>query len=651
MLPRRSIILPTILLLVLAVQPMVVTAQQQPAPKLEDVDDLLLDADNIQEPGQQAAGEQQSTESDNAETPVAGAPVDTEGNGTAGNGVRKDVILVLDNSGSMRQNDPDFLTSKAVTEFISGLDDTTRLAVIIFDQDVTLAVPLTRVTLDNREELLTSLDRINYRGLFTDSPAAMERAIYELKNNGREGAQKLIIFMTDGIVDTGNPQEDLDRSKWLRESLAPDAADAGIRIFGIAFTEKADFQLIQSLAQTTRGEYYRVLQAEDLGRVFDKINTIINKPAEAAPAAGSRPTSVTTEEPPPPPKTTPQQPVVIQAPAQQVPPMGKEERIRSIIIFTAAAVMILAVLAILILLLRRGRGLRSPGEEYVSEAYINDIHGYTSTASYKLGRKPTMLGRVAGMDNEHLDYIVIPESTIGRRHSLIEYKDFAYWIVDQGSINGTFVNDAPVTSEVRLKHGDKIRLHKYEFEFVMPEMVDAGMTVISQTVLASQSPEASEATEMRGTPSSEGEGLDLDFDLTGEDTINGKLDEGSIEEAPDYGSEDETLMPASDGPVSTPAEDSGMEEDEEELGSEDATLMPDHDSGESETKTPPHGTAISPDDENEVRDDDQAADDETIMPGDFNMQEEDATIRKDTGSGEQSYEDFFDIGGEEEKDK
>ena len=614
---RLSVIFSSLLLLVLTMQPPMVMAQDNTAPKLENVDDLLLDANDVKDSEPQnapaPADTQQAARPAAAETNVANGS-STTADVNAANGVKKDVILVLDNSGSMRQNDPDFLTSKAVTEFIDGLDESTRLEIIIFDQDVNLAVPLTQVTPTNRQDLLKSLDKINYRGLFTDSPAAMERAIYELKNNGREQAQKLIIFMTDGIVDTGNPQEDLDRSKWLRESLAPDAADADIRIFGIAFTEKADFQLIQSLAQTTGGEYYRVLRAEDLGRVFDQINTIINKPPKAAPVPVSQPSPA---QPPP------QPPVVIQVPAQPTTAMGREERIRSIIIIAAVAVLILAVLAILILLLRRGRGLRPPGDEFVTEAYINDIHGYTSTASYKLGHKPTMIGRVAGMDTEHLDYIVIPESTIGRRHSLIEYKDFAYWIVDQGSINGTFVNDVPITSEVRLKHGDKIRLHKYEFEFLMPEMVDAGMTVVSQTVLAAQSPEASEATEIRGTEAADSEGFDLDFDLSGDVTAEEKIVEDISDEPEDYGTEDETLMPGSEAYAAAEPDES-MEDEGEEFGSEDATLMPGHDNEEA---TPPHGTSISETDDNE-----QPEDDETIMPGEFNLPDEDATIRKDLDS-------------------
>ena len=559
----------------------------------------------------------------------------------SGNDIEKDIILVLDNSGSMRQNDPGFLAKQAVMEFISGLDEATRLAIIIFDQDVSLAVPLTEVTLAGRDGLLSSLDQITYRGLFTDSPAAMERAIYELKNNGRGTAQKLIVFMTDGIVDTGNTEQDLDKSKWLRESLAPDAADADIRIFSIAFTEDADFRLIQSLAQESGGEYYRALQAEDLGRVFEQIHTIIQTPLETTNnrELQSAPAPVTPVLPPQ---------VIIEAPAQSVPAMDRQERIRSMFIIIAAVLMILAVLAILILLLRRGRGSGTgDAAGFVSEAYLNDIHGYTPQGSYKLGNKPTMLGRVAGMDTEHLDYIVIPQSTIGRRHTLIEYKDYAYWIVDQGSINGTFVNDTLITSEVRLKHGDKVRLHKFEFEFAMPEMVDAGKTVVSQTILAAQSPDTDEATEMKGAGSADDKRFDLDLDLGGDvaariaDMEAGRELSGNASN--DTDSEEETLIPGYESRTPEKAAQPAAQEND----MEDDTLMPGH---ESEAKTPPHGTPVPVPPETAQPENDSEKEDETLMPGNFNLPEDDATIRKDS-TEDKSFDNFFNIGGLNKEDE
>lgn len=502
--------------------------------------------------------------------------------------LNKDVVLVLDNSGSMKKNDPNFLVSMAVKEFISQQDDNTRVGVVIFDQAVRLPVPLTDASLANRETLLSSIENINYKGLYTDSPAGIERAIYELKNNGRSEAQKSIIFMTDGIVDTGEPDRDLEKSKWLREDLAPDAADNEIKIFGIAFTDAADFQLIQSISQKTEGEYYRALTVGDLPSVFQQINEIINTPPE--PEVVEQPIQIqepVVQQPAP-------APVIIEVPVQT---MGEEERIRSMVIIAAAIVLTLTLLGILILLLRRNRELKAGSGEVAQEAYINDLQGKTDNQTHKLGTKPIMFGRVAGKDTEHLDYIVVNESTIGRRHALIEFKDYSYWIVDQGSINGTFVNNQPVNSEVRLKHGDRIRLHKCDFEFIMPEMEDSGMTVISNTVFAQQPAaidDSEEATVMRDHDAamdgsedateirdSDGESMDdvsaaaeMDFDITGTDSA----DELSDLYEPDPDDEDTIIRDLPDESASTVEPEFSLDEGDAGADSEDETIMLDEDS-------------------------------------------------------------------------
>ena len=112
---------------------------------------------------------------------------------------------------------------------------------------------------------------------------------------------------------------------------------------------------------------------------------------------------------------------------------------------------------------------------------LNDLHGNTAAPTHRLGSKPVMLGRVAGKDKEQFDYIVVNEMTIGRRHALIEYKNHAFWLVDQGSINGTLVNGEPVRDKVRLAHNDHICLHTCEFEFVFTDMEDGDKTVVATT--------------------------------------------------------------------------------------------------------------------------------------------------------------------------
>lgn len=480
----------------------------------------------------------------------------------------KDVMLVLDNSGSMHKNDPQFLARGAVASFIDDLDTDSRAGLLIFDQSVTQAVPLTSIDDAGKGALIRALDNINYRGQLTDSPAAIERAIYELKTNARDDAEKFIIFMTDGIVDTGQAAADVEKTKWLREELADDAAENRIKVYAIAFTEHADFFLIQSLAKKTDGEYFRALTPADLTDVFASVRDKLS----ASPPASEK-AEVTTFEPPPRTEmpivepTVAADPIEVQAepksatdllaslsaedrqaleeisadtgiPIEQLatelvgpasgPAAGEGETIvtypedvaiaedkrTDIIMLGVAALALLFLAAFGAWLMMRGRreptdatsaGAMPTGHAAapISLAFLRDTHGYTDQASMPLGEKPVMVGRVSGTDSQHLDYMVVDKGTVGRRHAIIKYKDFAYWVVDQGSVNGTYVNDERVSGERQLKHGDLVRFHKYDFEFSQPEIEDDSQTILAvpnledATIVASASTIAVSAASLQ----------------------------------------------------------------------------------------------------------------------------------------------------------
>jgi pSer/pThr/pTyr-binding forkhead associated (FHA) protein/Mg-chelatase subunit ChlD len=406
-----------------------------------------------------------------------------------------DVMLVLDNSGSMKKNDPKFLVTEAIKEFIGQKNENTRVGIIIFDGKVQLKVPLTAASFANRETILNSIRDINYKGQYTDFPAAVERAIYELKDNGRVDALRSIIFMTDGIVDTGDVNRDLEKSKWMREDLAADAADNEIKVFGIAFTEAADFQLIQSISQQTQGEYFRVLVAEDLKNVFQQINEAINKEIESSintvigqvtsdgVVSGNINTIGVSKLPDSDEESIATIKPRIEAVEQALDSLDALENLGEpipfpTILFMAALVLVLLLATLFFLITQRKGFAKVVKDEPFQEAYLNDLQGKTEKQAHMLDERPKMIGRVAAKDTEHMDYIVVNESTISRRHALIEYKDYSFWIIDQGSSNGTFINNERIKNEVRLKHGDKIRLHNYEFEFIVPEMDESDETIV-----------------------------------------------------------------------------------------------------------------------------------------------------------------------------
>ena len=272
-------------------------------------------------------------------------------------------------------------------------------------------------------------------------------------------------------------------------------------------------------------------------------------------AAPIEPESITTDTAPAVVESTPEAAAVVPA-TGPVSTAGNDDRLRSIFILVSAVVLITTLIAIIIILLKRGREARQEQRRYVAEAFLRDVSGSTTQGMYKLGLKPIMLGRVGGKDTEFLDYIVIPSATIGRRHALIEFKDFGYWVMDQGSINGTFVNDRPVSAEVRLKHGDRLRLHKLEFEFVMPELGESGVTVLaagSRPAGAAAEPASAPVQsdfilEPEADPVLDAGGDDLDGLRESVESGEATLLPGSTPSAvPAGGSDDETLLPASGG--------------------------------------------------------------------------------------------------------
>jgi Mg-chelatase subunit ChlD len=389
-----------------------------------------------------------------------------------------DIVFVLDNSGSMRKNDPNFITREVVTNFVSDLGETARLGMVIFDETAELVEPLT--SLDNsaiRASFLKGLDLIDFRGKFTNSPAGIERAVYELKTNGRPHAEKIIIFLTDGIVDTGNKNQDLEKEKWLKEDLTQDSKNAGIRIFGIAFTDNADFRLIQTLAVRTEGEYFRVFEVADLQVVFTKIKGIIAK----APVPK---TDVSLAE------TKPVAPKAQKGPSgeqlQTRPAMaGKEYNWLFLILSGVVVVMGLAVLV----QVARNRKIQAPRPMTdkgtagsildsgvpMPQAVLIDVGKAVSPESLTLPLKKDVLriGRDKGND------IIISRETVSSFHATIEYKDGYFYLEDLRSTNGTRLNNDKLrhNEPVRLKSGDRIDFSIHEFRFLIPDQTPLGETV------------------------------------------------------------------------------------------------------------------------------------------------------------------------------
>jgi len=363
---------------------------------------------------------------------------------------RVDILFVLDNSGSMKKNDPELMTHQSVLKLTKALKQDSRVGVVVFDVKADFAMPLTSVANPDFEtDVKNSLRRLNYNGKYTNIPIAIEKAVYDLKQHGRKDTEKVIIFMTDGFIDSGNAKKDAELAKWLKEDLTVEAKNAGIKIFSLAFTEEADFELIQTLALKTGGGYFRAGKMEDLEKVFDAIQQAILLP---------------------PGKT---QPIV----EKDGFPME----------WVGGAFTIVVILGIVVISLRskgnkkeihQNPTVDKNKQPKLPEAILRDMESITGKNEILLTKREITIGRAVDGVKPSVD-IAIPQNTISALHASIEYRDNSFIITDRRSTNKTYLNNQPLSPDApkKMKSGDFVTFDKYKFQFIVTEEIGSGGTV------------------------------------------------------------------------------------------------------------------------------------------------------------------------------
>lgn len=389
----------------------------------------------------------------------------------------QDVVLLLNNSGSMRSSDPQHLVVPAAVDFVNRRGPDTRIAIIVFAATATPLVPLIPVNDVNREHVRDALMHLDYRGHSTDVASGLEQALYELVGQGSSGAQKSVILISDGLVHADNKTVDREKTRWIMQSLLPAAVYNHIRIFCVAVAQGADDKLLQTLTETTGGNYFQALHAHDLDGIFKRISATLAAGGVAA---------------------TPALPGMLAPNAAQLPPIRPviSSKFNTPLTHPSsqpantgwlwlAGLLALIAAAFGIHAAWNMRLIKGPQKSLRPEmphtegprAVLYDISNPNDIKRFELGEKATVIGRVAGYDPE-VQYVLVKEKTVGRCHAVIERRGHSFWIMDQGSINGTFVNSEHITADRALKHGDIVAIHRHEFEFMIPEYFESESTIV-----------------------------------------------------------------------------------------------------------------------------------------------------------------------------
>lgn len=179
-----------------------------------------------------------------------------------------DVRLVVDISGSMKQNDPNNLRQPAVELLTQLLPPGSKAGVWTFGQYVNMLVPHRPVDSDWASDAASKAGQINSVGLFTNIGAALEKATYD-SNRADDQYKTSIILLTDGMVDIDKDPA-VNQREWRRivDEVVPKLAAAGIRVHTIALSDKADSQLLNKLALATGGKAAKAKTADELMKAF-----------------------------------------------------------------------------------------------------------------------------------------------------------------------------------------------------------------------------------------------------------------------------------------------------------------------------------------------------------------------------------------------
>jgi hypothetical protein len=176
-----------------------------------------------------------------------------------------DMRLLIDISGSMKQNDPQNLRIPAVNLLLKMAPTGSTVGVWTFGHDVSALVPDQAVSERWKRDALAKAKRINSSGLYTNIGGALETVL-----QGPAGGAALLL--TDGMVDISkDPAMNVIERHRIISTVLPRLRERGTVIHAVALSDNADTALLEELAESTGGISEVARSPADLTRIFVRL--------------------------------------------------------------------------------------------------------------------------------------------------------------------------------------------------------------------------------------------------------------------------------------------------------------------------------------------------------------------------------------------
>ncbi len=196
------------------------------------------------------------------------------------------IVLLMDNSGSMRKNDPDLWSKSSAEFFVERCSVKDRVGIIPFDSSrrnnklIKLANPV-----KEHDRIISFIENMDYKGPWTDYYWALSLAYKQLKD---VKGNKYVVLFSDGEPD---PDRKDKLYKGMKKHSAAKKNKAltrdiikklylpnDIKIFTIAFTNKSDIRFLKAISSLSSGRHdfgFQVDNSYGLSEVFLRISNLI----------------------------------------------------------------------------------------------------------------------------------------------------------------------------------------------------------------------------------------------------------------------------------------------------------------------------------------------------------------------------------------
>lgn len=181
----------------------------------------------------------------------------------------KDIVLVIDNSESMLETDPNSDRFDAAKQLINKMDSDKRAAIVVFNDTAELAQPFVNVSNQGvKDSVHKVIDGIEPAIGGTDFAVALDEALQTIQGATDSERGTMVILLSDGFSESSI------------ESLLATYKEQKISIntVGLSLVMSKGSELLKEIASATGGSYQDVTKSNGLALAFKNIyDTIDNR--------------------------------------------------------------------------------------------------------------------------------------------------------------------------------------------------------------------------------------------------------------------------------------------------------------------------------------------------------------------------------------